>query len=107
MNLSAEHILRPPASLGPMRGPKEAALKMLYVLGGAMAILFIWASFATLSVSSRVAGQVVPSSQVKLIQNLEGGILEGLRVREGERVARDQVLAHINDTSLAAQYKED
>jgi adhesin transport system membrane fusion protein len=107
MNLSAENVLRPPASLDPMRGPKEAALKMLYVLGGAMVVLFVWASFATLSVSSRGAGQVVPSSQVKLIQNLEGGILEGLRVREGERVARDQVLAHINDTSLAAQYKED
>jgi adhesin transport system membrane fusion protein len=107
MNFNADALLRPPVSLDPMRGPKEAALRMLYVLGGAFAVLFIWSAFATLAVSSRGAGQVVPSSQVKLIQNLEGGILEALRVREGEQVKKDQVVAHINDTTLAAQYKED
>jgi adhesin transport system membrane fusion protein len=107
MSFNADSLLRPPVSLDPMRGPKEAALRMLYVVAGAFAVLFIWAAFATLAVSSRGAGQVVPSSQVKLIQNLEGGILEALRVREGEQVKKDQVMAQINDTSLAAQYRED
>lgn len=46
----------------------------------------IWASSGTLAVVSVAEGEVVPSSQVKSIQHLEGGIVRAIEVREGDSV---------------------
>jgi adhesin transport system membrane fusion protein len=52
------------------------------------------------------SGKVVPSSQVQVIQNLEGGILTELVVHEGEVVKKDQVLVRLSDTKSTVNYKE-
>ncbi|MDG1835672.1 MAG: HlyD family type I secretion periplasmic adaptor subunit, partial [Pseudomonadales bacterium] len=44
----------------------------------------IWANFATLDEVARAEGRVIPSSQLQVIQNLEGGILSEVLVVEGE-----------------------
>jgi adhesin transport system membrane fusion protein len=51
-------------------------------------------------------GKIVPSSQIQIIQNLEGGILTELSVHEGEVVKKDQVLVRLSDTKSTANYKE-
>jgi len=44
----------------------------------------IWANFATLDEVARAEGRVIPSSQLQVIQNLEGGILNEILVVEGQ-----------------------
>lgn len=65
-----------------------------------------WANFAKLDEVTRGDGKVIPSRQVQVIQNLEGGILSEIRVREGEVVDEGQVLLRIDDTRFQASYRE-
>ncbi len=71
---------------------------------------FVWAYFAELDRVTRGEGKVIPSSQVQIIQSLDGGILQNLYVKEGMMVQKDEPLARIDDTrfrsDMAQQGKE-
>lgn len=66
----------------------------------------IWASFAVLDVVTVGQGKVIPSSNMQVIQNLEGGIVKDIRVKVGDVVERDQVLMIIDDTRFVSSLKE-
>lgn len=57
----------------------------------------IWASFARLDITSRGEGQVIPSSKIQSIQNLEGGIIDEFFVKEGDQVEKGQLLVRLKD----------
>jgi len=46
----------------------------------------LWASFARINEVITAQGAVAPKDQIKVIQHLEGGILEALMVKEGDQV---------------------
>ncbi|TVO68609.1 MAG: HlyD family type I secretion periplasmic adaptor subunit [Sedimenticola selenatireducens] len=76
-----------------------------------MAVLFVsaalvWANWAKLDEVTTGIGQVIPSSQIQVVQNLEGGIVGALLVSEGETVEKDQVLLQIDDTRFSASLRE-
>ncbi len=60
-------------------------------------LFIIWASFAKIDEISRGSGKVVPSGQNQILQNLEGGIISEILVREGDFVKQGQVLIRINN----------
>lgn len=66
----------------------------------------IWAKLATVDEITSATGKVVPSAQVQVIQNLEGGIVSKILVNEGDNVKKGQVLLMIDDTRFAADYRE-
>jgi len=65
-----------------------------------------WASVAELDEVTRGVGKVIPSSQVQVVQNLEGGILAEILVFEGDVVEEGQTLLRIDDTRFASSYRE-
>lgn len=69
-----------------------------------VAIVFVvWSHFAVLDVITRGEAKVVPSSQTQVIQSLDGGILEDMKVRDGELVEKGQPILIIrNDTAVAS-----
>ena len=84
--------------------PRAKAL--LYGMIGFLVVAAIWANFAMLDEVTHADGKVVPSSQVQIIQYLEGGIIKQIMVEEGELVSAGQVLARIDDTSFSANLGE-
>lgn len=70
-------------------------------------IFIIWAKFAALDVVVKGQGKVIPISQVQVIQNLEGGIVQEINVREGQVVDAGQVLLRIDDTRFKSSLRED
>jgi membrane fusion protein, adhesin transport system len=66
----------------------------------------LWASRAALDEVTRGDGRVIPSQRVQVIQNLEGGIVSEILVREGEIVARDAVLVRIANTVAEADLQQ-
>jgi len=68
--------------------------------------LIIWASLAEMDEFAHGTGSVVPSQTVQKIQNLEGGILSEVLVREGDIVEAGQLLLRIDDTSHGASFRE-
>jgi adhesin transport system membrane fusion protein len=65
-----------------------------------------WANFATLDEVTRGDGKVIPSSQVQVIQNLEGGILSELLVKEGQKVEKGQALVKLSDIRFTSESQE-
>ena len=65
-----------------------------------------WMTVSNLDIVTVGQGTVIPSSKVQMIQNLEGGILSELPVREGQTVEKDQVVARISDVRFASDYRD-
>ncbi len=62
-----------------------------YALCAVVTIAFIvWSTFGSLDIVSMATGEVIPSTQLKTVQHLEGGIVSKILVREGERVKKNQ-----------------
>jgi len=57
----------------------------------------VWASLADIDEITRGDGDVIPYGQNKVIQNLEGGIVESILVQEGQIVEAGQVILKINN----------
>jgi adhesin transport system membrane fusion protein len=79
---------------------------LLWIVAAVIALFLVWAYFAVLDEVVRGTGKVIPSSQVQVIQNLEGGIVEQIHVREGEVIEAGQVLITIDDTRFDASLQE-
>lgn len=79
---------------------------ILWIILGVITLLIIWANFAHVDELARGSGKVIPSKQVQVVQNLEGGIVSDILVQEGQRVEKGQVLVKIDDTSFSSSYKE-
>jgi membrane fusion protein, adhesin transport system len=65
-----------------------------------------WSWYGKLDIVSDAVGEVVPSSQVKAIQHLEGGIVQGILIREGEMVKAGQELVVLEHTASGADVQE-
>lgn len=78
----------------------------LYVLVAFLGVAAYWMTVSSLDIVTVGQGTVIPSSKVQMIQNLEGGILSELAVREGQTVEKDQVVARISDVRFASDYRE-
>jgi len=60
-------------------------------------VFIIWAAFAQIDEIARGHGKVVPSGQNQVIQNLEGGIVSEILVKEGDLVEQEQILIRISN----------
>ena len=69
-------------------------------------VAIIWANYAILDEVTTGEGKVIPSSEIQVIQNLEGGIIQKIFVKEGEIVKKDQILMQIDNTRFMSSYAE-
>ncbi|MEQ9642927.1 MAG: HlyD family type I secretion periplasmic adaptor subunit [Alphaproteobacteria bacterium] len=89
-----------------LRGPRRAATLLLLLVAYLVGLAVWWAHSTSIDEVTRGAGKVIPSGQVQVVQNLEGGIVAEILVREGEIVERDQVLLRIDNTTFQSSFQE-
>jgi adhesin transport system membrane fusion protein len=65
-----------------------------------------WAVHAHIDEVAVGMGKIIPSSQVQMIQNLEGGILTELLVKEGEMVEQGQILLRVDATGFESELRQ-
>lgn len=80
--------------------------RLLLVILAGVGAFGVWAYFYELEEVTRGLGRVIPSSQVQVVQSLEGGIVRSIDVVEGDTVEAAQVLMQLDDTGFAAQLGE-
>lgn len=104
----------PSIDLKYMSYSSEAVLKqsplvaqsLLWIIAALIIIMLTWASLAVVDEFTRGEGRIVPSSDLQVVQNLEGGILAKTFVAVGDVVERGQPLLQIDDTIFSSTYKE-
>ncbi|MCQ8118893.1 HlyD family type I secretion periplasmic adaptor subunit [Methylomonas rosea] len=79
---------------------------ILWFAAAFVAVSLVWAGFASLDEVTRGEGKTIPSSQVQVVQNLEGGIVSEILVQEGQLVDKDQVLLQLDQVRFASSFKE-
>ncbi len=62
-----------------------------------------WAGLAPLEEGVAAGGQIVAEDNRKVVQHLEGGIVDAVAVREGDRVEAGDVLLRLQDTAALAR----
>ena len=78
-----------------------------FLLCVVMVVAFgVWSSQSTLDIVSMATGEVIPSTQVKTIQHLEGGIVRQILVNEGVKVKAGQSLVVLEPTAGEADVAE-
>ena len=83
--------------------PSRASQAFLWTIAGLFFWLVLWAAFSEVDERVRGTGQVMPSSDVQVMQSLEGGILSDILVTEGDVVKKDQILLRIADVQFASE----
>ena len=89
-----------------LHAPRGFAHLLLFVIAAFFVVFFAWASWAELEEVTRGEGKVIPSRQVQVVQNLEGGIVAEILAREGAIVERGQVLVRIDNVRAASDLRE-
>ena len=87
-------------------GVTAATHATFWIAALAVVAFGIWAQFSTLDIVAGAAGEVIPSSQVKTVQHLEGGIVRDIKVLEGQTVKAGQPLVVLEPTVSGAEVAE-
>ena len=89
---------RPAREQQPSYGMWAVAL-VLVVLGA-------WASLGEIEQTTRAQGKVIPSSRLQIIQSLDGGVINEVLVKQGDRVEKGQLLVRLDKNKLEAAFFE-
>jgi len=79
---------------------------IIYVFLALFVLFLIWAYFSEIEEVTRGEGKVIPSSQIQIVQNLEGGIISEILVDVGELVKQDQLLLRIDKTRFSSSVQQ-
>jgi len=71
-----------------------------------LCIAIVWAALTSLDEITIGEGKVVPSSQVQIIQNLEGGIVSKIPVKVGDLVQKGQIVIQLDETRFSSSLGE-
>lgn len=82
------------------------ARRLLYIAAGVVVLLVVWAAFAEVDEVTRGIGKVVPTSQVQIIQSVDGGVVESIAVAEGQVVEVGQLLMRVDPTRFMSNMME-
>ncbi len=82
------------------------ARSVLRWIGLILLVLILWAAFAEVDEVTRGSGKVIPSSQVQIIQAVDGGVVQEILVREGQAVGAGQMLFKIDPTRFVSSLRE-
>ncbi len=72
----------------------------------ALSLFVMWTAVALIDEITKGEGKVIPSSQIQILQSLDGGIVAEINVREGQIVDAGQVLLRVDPTRFESSVRE-
>jgi len=84
--------------------PRQASNVLLWVVLGFVVIFIAWAALTELDRTVRGGGRIIASSQLQVISNPEGGVVEAILVRTGEEVEQGEELMRLDRTSTSSEF---
>jgi HlyD family secretion protein len=94
--------IMPPPPVTPFLRLRALAAAAFAIAGVFVVGFGVWAVFAPLESAAIAGGAIEAESSRKTIQHLEGGIVAGILVKDGDKVAAGQPLIRLDDTKSQA-----
>ncbi len=82
------------------------ARALLRVAALLVVLLLLWAALAEVDEVARGEGRVVPSSQLQVVQSVDGGVVDAILVREGQVVEAGAPLLRVDPTRFQSSFGE-
>lgn len=82
------------------------ARALLRWTGLILIVLTVWAAFAQVDEVTKGEGRVIPSSQLQVVQSVDGGVVEQIKVREGQQVQPGTLLLSIDPTRFVSTLRD-
>ncbi|MCB1580609.1 MAG: HlyD family type I secretion periplasmic adaptor subunit [Rhodospirillales bacterium] len=79
---------------------------LLWLVVACLISFFIWASVTKIHEQVRGMGRVTPAGDTRVIQHLEGGIIEQIAKQEGEQVKKGDVIFYIKNQRAESEKEE-
>lgn len=76
---------------------------LLYLIVGFLFVGFLWAYFSVIDVVIEARGKLIPEGDVRPVQAATAGVVQFVRVREGDAVTRGQTLLQLDTTELRSR----
>lgn len=76
---------------------RRRELRLLWVGAVLLALLMLWSALAPLDKIVRAQGRIIAAGRAQVVQHLEGGIVQAIMVREGQKVTAGQILMQLSD----------
>ena len=93
-------------SAAALQGPPKLSHVVLWGALLFIVAFFAWAAYANIGETTVGDGKVIPSGQIQVVQNLEGGIVAEIKVQVGDAVKKDDTLLVIDNTRYVASETE-
>lgn len=78
----------------------------LIALAVLVAMFLTWAGFASLREVANAPGEIIPSGRIRVVQHLDGGIVEQILVTEGQRVSAGQPVLRLDGAQALADLRQ-
>jgi adhesin transport system membrane fusion protein len=79
---------------------------MIRALLGIVLLAIVWSAIVKIEEITKGDGKVIPSSQLQVLQSLDGGIVSKIAVKEGQQVEAGQLLLQIDSTRFESSVRE-
>lgn len=83
--------------------PRTASNILLWMVAGFFVVFIAWAALTKLDRSVKGLGRIIPSAQLQIISNLEGGIVEEILVQPGQEVKQGDELLRLDQTQTGSE----
>lgn len=77
----------------------------LWIMLLTVAVVIVWMDHTMIDEVVKGSGKIVPSDKIKSIQNLEGGIVKEILVKEGDAVKKGEPLLKMQDIFFSSTYE--
>ena len=89
-----------------LKAEEDSPSIMIWVILVLVILFFTWASISYIDQVTRAPGQIVASSRTQIIQSSDGGVIQEILVKEGDKVEKGQLLIKLDPTKVEAAYLE-
>ncbi len=84
--------------------PTTASKILLWSIIGFTVVMILWSALARVDETAVANGRVIPSRQLQVIGNLEGGVVSAILVKPGEKVSAGQVMMRLDPAVADGDY---
>lgn len=74
--------------------------------GLVLLVLIVWAAFAEVDEVRKGEGRVIPSTQLQVVQSVDGGVVDEIKVRDGQQVEAGALLLRIDPTRFQSTLRD-
>ncbi len=83
----------------------RASSVLLFSMAATFAALVVWAHMSEVDTVAQGMGKVIPSARVQMMQSLEGGLIRGIHVVQGQAVDVGTPLISLSPTQAGGDYQ--